>query len=307
MNLNLVQSYSRTIYLLLLSTLVLAAISRSVAAEEELPTKAVQEFVTVLEQIKRNYIFEQSDEVVIESAIRGMVSSLDPYSRYLNAEELAQFQRATGSTSGSPVWSLSVKQSGYVYLDIDFFQLTIEDYIKRDLAKVNDLAGLVIDLRDNGGGFVDSAVAVADLFLDNKLVVNAKGRSAEANRDLSTRRLTPFINVPIVILVNENTASAAEIFAAAMQDHQRATIIGTSSYGKGTVQSLIYTSFGAIQITTSMNYRPSGRAIQGEGVVPNYDVSNKDSLKQFVSESSINKVLYDLIIKEQLTQQAVSQ
>ena len=306
MNLNLVQSFLRPISLLLLSTLVLAVVSRSVTAEEELPTKAVQEFVTVLEQIKQNYVYTQSDEVLIESAIRGMVSALDPFSRYLNTKELAQFQQATSSTSGTPIWSLSVKQSGYVYLDIDFFQLTIADYIKRDLAKVNNLAGLVIDLRDNGGGFVNSAVAVADLFLDDKLVVNAKGRSAEANRDLSSGRLTPFINVPIVILINENTASAAEIFAAAMQDHQRANIIGTTSYGKGSVQSLIYTSFGALQITTSMNYRPSGTAIQGEGVVPNYDVSDADSLTTFISQSSVNEMLYNLIIKEQLTQEAVS-
>lgn len=307
MNLNLVLAYSRTIFLLLLSTLVLAVLSRSVIAEEELPTKAVQEFVTVLEQIKRNYVFEQSDEVLIESAIRGMVSSLDPYSRYLNAEELAQFQRASSSTTGSPIWSLSEKQGGYVYLDIDFFQLTIADYIKRDLSKVNKFTGVVIDLRDNGGGFVDSAVAVADLFLDNKLVVNAKGRSAEANRDLRTNRLTPFINVPMVILINENTASAAEIFAAAMQDHERATIIGTSSYGKGTVQSLIYTNFGAIQITTSMNYRPLGTAIQGEGVVPNYDVASKDSLEQFISVSPVNETLYNLIIKQLLLAEATEQ
>ena len=102
---NLVHSFWRSRTLLLLSTLILTSLSTSLAAEEKLPTKAVQEFVTVLEQIKRNYVFQQEDDVLIESAIRGMVSSLDPYSRYLNAEELAQFQRASSSTSGSPIWT----------------------------------------------------------------------------------------------------------------------------------------------------------------------------------------------------------
>ena len=104
----------------------------------------------------------------------------------------------------------------------------------------------------------------------------------------------------MVIIVNENTASAAEIFSAAMQDHKRASVIGTSTYGKGTVQSLIYTNFGAIQITTSMNYRPSGSAIQGEGVVPDFNLAEPDAVTRFSSASSINKQLFDAIIADLL-------
>ena len=283
--------------LLLLFTLFSAQLSEPVQAEEKLPTKAVEEFVTVLQQIKRNYVFQQSDEALIESSIRGMVSSLDPFSRYLNAEELAQFQNASNTSTGQAAWSVTELDNGYVVLDIDFFQLGIADVIASELGKVTPIQGLAIDLRQNGGGFVDSAVAVADLFLNNKLVVDARGRSAEANRNLSTSAKTPLGTVPMVIVVDSSTASAAEIFSAALQDHDRAVIIGESTYGKGTVQSLIYTNFGAIQITTSMNYRPSGSAIQGEGVVPDFNLLDAAEVQRFVSSSEWYEQLYHVIVE----------
>lgn len=237
--------------------------------EEALPTEAVEEFVTVLEQIKRNYVFEQSDPVLIEAAIRGMVTSLDPYSRYLNAEELKQFESNSSVTSSkTKVWNIEDLDSGVTYLDINFFHLSLSEKVVELLQQRNLNNGLLIDLRDNGGGFVDSAVELAGLFLDEKLVVHTRGRSPAANRYLSTDNETPFADIPVLILVNEGTASAAEIFSAAIQDHKSGLVAGGDTYGKGSVQSLIYTQYGAIQITTSLNYRPSGSGIQGEGVRP---------------------------------------
>ena len=251
---------------------------QAVLSEEELPTEAVEEFVTVLEQIKRNYVFEQSDPVLIEAAIRGMVTSLDPYSRYLNAEELKQFESSSSvKSSNSRVWSIEDLDSGITYLDINFFHLSLSDKVVEILSKRRLDKGLLLDLRDNGGGFVDSAVELAGLFLNEKLVVHTRGRSPAANRYLSTDKDTPFADVPLLILVNEGTASAAEIFSAALQDHESGLVAGTNTYGKGSVQSLIYTQYGAIQITTSLNYRPSGSSIQGEGVRPDIELSNAGS------------------------------
>ena len=101
--------------------------------------------------------------------------------------------------------------------------------------------------------------------------------------------------VPASFCWRVSTASAAEIFSAALQDHDRAVIIGESTYGKGTVQSLIYTNFGAIQITTSMNYRPSGSAIQGEGVVPDFNLLNAAEVQRFVNSSEWYEQLYHVI------------
>ena len=225
-----------------------------------------------MEQIKRNYVLEQSDEQLIEDAIRGMVSSLDNQSRYLNHEELAAFENAaTSPVTGTRAFQISTLPSGYTYLDIDFFYLSISEAVQKELEKKNN-KGLIIDLRDNGGGFLEAAVALTDLFVDEGLIVHSRGRTAEANRYYNSTETTPFRQLPVVILVNEITASASEIMAAAMQDHKRAIIIGTNTYGKGSVQSLIYTDIGAIQITTSMNYRPSGEVIHTSGVRPDIEV-----------------------------------
>ncbi len=259
--------------------LLLSGGAKSLATEEELPTEAVEEFVTVLEQIKRNYVFEQSDPVLIETAIRGMVSSLDPYSRYLNAQELRQFESSsTVKSSNTKVWDVEVLDSGIVYLDINFFHLELADRLTALLNQRDMSKGLIIDLRDNGGGFVDSAVAVADLFLNQQLVVHTRGRTSAASRYLSTNEVTPLANTPLVVVVNEGTASAAEIFSAAIQDHKAGLVLGNNTYGKGSIQSLIYTRFGAIQITTSLNYRPSGGSIQGVGIRPDIGLTGDPSM-----------------------------
>jgi carboxyl-terminal processing protease len=137
------------------------------------------------------------------------------------------------------------------------------------------IKGVVLDLRNNPGGLLDQAATVADVFLDKGLIVYTKARSGE--RDLvyqahpndSSRRH----DYPLVVLVNGGTASAAEIVAGALQDQQRALTLGTSTFGKGSVQTIIPLSDGsALRLTTALYYTPNGTAIQAKGIVPDFIV-----------------------------------
>ena len=165
-------------------------------------------------------------------------------------------------------------QRGYGYIRISDFGDDTADGVKsgmRALLKKNGgpLAGLVLDLRDNPGGLLDAAVDVSDAFLDSGLIVSARGRTPDANFQ---RRATPgdlLGGAPMVVLVNQGTASAAEIVAGALQDDHRALILGVQTFGKGSVQTVIPLAQGdAIKLTTALYYTPSGRSIQAQGIVP---------------------------------------
>lgn len=131
------------------------------------------------------------------------------------------------------------------------------------------LAGLVLDLRSNPGGVLDTAVAVADTFLDGGLIVSAEGRMADARFRINATPGDMLDGAPLTVLVNKGSASAAEIVAGALKDHGRATIIGTPTYGKGSVQTIMPLSDGnAIKLTTSRYYTPSGLSIHARGVTP---------------------------------------
>jgi carboxyl-terminal processing protease len=169
-------------------------------------------------------------------------------------------------------------QKGYGYLRIaDFGDDTAPAVAVslKELVKKNGgpLQGLVMDLRDNPGGLLDAAVAVSDDFLDSGVIVTAKGRAADATL---TRNATPgdmLAGAPLVVLVDGGTASAAEIVAGALQDDHRALIVGTQSFGKGSVQTVIPLPEGdAIKLTTALYYTPSGRSIQAQGIAPDVDV-----------------------------------
>lgn len=169
-------------------------------------------------------------------------------------------------------------QQGYGYLRISDFGDDTADGVKsgmRALLKKNDgpLRGLVLDLRDDPGGLLDAAVDVSDDFLDSGIIVSAKGRAVDAN---FVRRATPgdlLGGAPLVVLVNEGTASAAEIVAGALQDNHRALIMGVQTFGKGSVQTVIPLPQGdAIKLTTALYYTPSGRSIQAQGIVPDVAV-----------------------------------
>ncbi len=133
----------------------------------------------------------------------------------------------------------------------------------------NMLDGVVLDLRNNPGGVLDSAVDVSDLFLDSGVIVSADGRSSESRFTRSAHRGDILDGAPIVVLVNSGSASASEIVAGALQDHNRATIVGTPTFGKGLVQTVMPLSRGrAIKITTSRYYTPSGDSIHEVGITP---------------------------------------
>jgi carboxyl-terminal processing protease len=133
------------------------------------------------------------------------------------------------------------------------------------------LAGVVLDLRNDPGGLLDQAVAVADDFLDHGIIVSTHGRHKTDDETWAAKPGGDMIgNLPVVVLTNNGTASAAEIVAAALQDNHRALVLGTRTFGKGSVQTLIPLSGnGAIRLTTARYYTPSGRSIQGQGITPN--------------------------------------
>jgi carboxyl-terminal processing protease len=169
-------------------------------------------------------------------------------------------------------------QKGYGYLRIsDFGDDTAPAVASsmKELVKKNGgpLQGLVMDLRDNPGGLLDAAVAVSDDFLDSGVIVTAKGRAADATL---TRNASPgdmLAGAPLVVLVDGGTASAAEIVAGALKDNHRALIVGTQSFGKGSVQTVIPLPEGdAIKLTTAFYYTPSGHSIQAQGITPDVDV-----------------------------------
>ena len=179
-------------------------------------------------------------------------------------------------------------EPGFAYIRIALFQeLTVRDLdtaikkIKKltDVEENSKLKGLILDLRNNPGGLLDSAIGVADKFLDsqtlgeNQLIVYTKGKLEEAQvtAKASPKELLP--KVPIVVLINEGSASASEIVAGALQDHKRAIIVGNRSFGKGSVQTLIpIDKSSAIKLTTAVYYTPLGRSIQAKGIEPDINL-----------------------------------
>ncbi len=166
-------------------------------------------------------------------------------------------------------------ENGYGYIRIaSFNNHTLHD-VARHLARLinqngMNLNGLLIDLRDNPGGILDSAIAISDLFLTQGTIVSTKGRFFDANQKYMASKNDILEGAPMVVLINKGSASAAEILAGALKDNNRATVVGTRSYGKGSVQSLIPLGNGqtALKLTTAKYYTPSGLSIDGIGISP---------------------------------------
>ena len=165
-------------------------------------------------------------------------------------------------------------ESGFGYVRITQFQAGTDKGLAEALKKLETenkgtLRGMILDLRNNPGGVLNSAVGVSDAFLDNGLIVYTEGRVADSKMKLSATPGDLLNGAPMVVLINGGSASASEIVAGALQDHKRAVIMGTKSFGKGSVQTIIPVSNGAaLKITTARYYTPSGRSIQASGIVP---------------------------------------
>ncbi|MFG6668101.1 S41 family peptidase [Halomonas sp. HNIBRBA4712] len=176
--------------------------------------------------------------------------------------------------------SESVRQEllepGYGYLRISQFQTRTPEQAGEALSRMSreqPLQGLVLDLRNNPGGVLQSAVGVADLFLDSGRIVYTEGRLANTEMSFSANPATPARDTPLVVLINGGSASAAEIVAGALQDQRRAIIMGTESFGKGSVQQIMPLGNGeGLKLTTALYYTPNGRSIQAQGIVPDVEV-----------------------------------
>jgi len=151
-----------------------------------------------------------------------------------------------------------------------------------------DLRGVILDLRNNPGGLLGEAIEVVDEFIDQGLIVSVRGRSEEQTREFYATKNGNFQQYPIVVIVNEGSASASEVVAEALQDSKRATILGTSTFGKGSVQTIIRLEDGSgLKLTTAKFYAPSGRSISEVGVTPDVFVEN-DNAKDKQLETAVD-------------------
>ncbi len=348
-------------------------------AKEELAWEQAQLLTEVLERVKRDYVEPIDDAVLLESAIRGMVSDLDAHSQYLDASEyrdiristtgsytgvgieVAEIQgtiRVIAPIAGSPA-ALSGIRSGDEIIAVDGVAVestrlqdtlgrlrgvagskvtvtvlretaVIEHEMRREVIRVASvhkeflspsfgyvrisqfrentarevtravdelqganggmLDGMVLDLRNNPGGVLDAAVDVSDLFLDSGIIVTADGRSSDSRFTRSAHRGDILDGAALIVLVNTGSASASEIVAGALQDHNRATIVGTPTFGKGLVQTVMPLSRGrAIKLTTSRYYTPSGDSIHEVGVTPDIFIEDTPGFPDSSLSGRINR------------------
>ena len=181
------------------------------------------------------------------------------------------------------------------YIRLSQFSDTTAREVSRALDELQDendgmLDGLVLDLRDNPGGVLDAAVEVSDLFLNKGVIVTADGRTAEARFSRSAHRGDVLDGADMIVLVNNGSASASEIVAGALQDHGRALVVGTETFGKGLVQTVMPLSKGrAIKLTTSRYYTPSGDSIHETGITPDIYVSDTPGIPSQVLTAHVNR------------------
>ena len=361
------------------------SIGSGVFAEREtksaagLPVEELRTFSDVFGRIKNDYVEDVEDSEMLNNAIRGMLSGLDPHSSYLDQEQFKELQVGTSGEFGglgievgmedgfvkviapiddtpaqragvesgdliirlddTPVKGLtlndavkimrgkpgtvlrltvvregvdqplkidikravikvkSVKsrmlEDGFGYVRISQFQSkTAENMVDaiEGLKKESDgaLKGMVLDLRNNPGGVLNGAVAVSDAFLKKGLIVYTEGRVSDSKLRFNATPDDVLNTAPLVILVNQGSASASEIVSGALQDHHRAIVVGTPTFGKGSVQTILPLSNGtAVKLTTARYYTPSGRSIQAEGIKPDIEL---DQVRVSAVERSIDPI-----------------
>lgn len=328
-----------------------------------LPIDELRSFAEVYSRVKRHYVTEVDDADLLNHAIRGMLSGLDPHSAYLDASEYRDLQVGTsgefgglgievGMESGfvrviapiddtpasraglrpgdlitriddTAVQGLTLNEAvqrmrgprgseivltivregedrpisvtlvrdtirvrsvraetlapGFGYVRITNFQArTARDLVRaiEDLQAESKLRGLVLDLRNNPGGVLNASVGVTDVFLDGGLIVYTEGRLEDSQFRYSASPGDALDGAPLVVLVNEGSASASEIVAGALQDHGRAVIMGSTTFGKGSVQTILPLGRDtALKLTTARYFTPEGRIIQSEGIRPDIEVA----------------------------------
>ncbi len=362
---------TRNVLILALGLLlgVSLAVGHGVLAERNeeqaaVPYEQLRTFTDVFARIKSDYVESVEDKTLLENAIRGMLSGLDPHSAYLDQDQFRELQIGTKGEFGGlgievgmedgfvkviapiddtpaeragiqagdlivrlndkPVKGMSlteavkimrgkpgteimltvvregeeaplkititrdvikvksvkhrVLEEGFGYLRITQFQAkTAEDVGEAldEMLEGGTLKGLVLDLRNNPGGVLNAAVDVSDVFLDKGLVVYTEGRVEDSQLRFSATPGDELGDAPMVVLVNGGSASASEIVAGALQDHSRAIVMGSQTFGKGSVQTILPLNNGtALKLTTARYFTPSGRSIQAEGIAPDIVLSD---------------------------------
>ena len=337
-------------------------------------------FSEVLEKINQEYVEEIDQSEVMDSAINGILQSLDPYSGYMSPEIFEETQIETSGEFGglgievsmeagvvkiitpiddTPASKAGVKAGDYIvringeqvqgktlmeavnlmrgpvgtsieitirrkglkkakifkitreiieiksviselkdkkvgYLRLRSFNENSDTQLKKEISKLEKnekLVGYILDLRNNPGGLLSQAVKISDFFLDDGEIVSTKGRKSRENRKFFARKGDRINGKPLIVLVNRGSASASEIVAGALQDQKRAILLGETTYGKGSVQSIIpLKNRGAIRLTISKYYLPSGKSISDIGVSPDIKVEEKeeDFLINTVTDNQLN-------------------
>ena len=328
----------------------------------------------VLEKVQDEYVDEIDQAEVMDSAINGILQSLDPYSAYMNPKIFEEMQTETSGEFGglgievsmeggvvkvispiddTPASRVGVKAGDYIvringeqvqgktlmeavnlmrgpvgspieitirrkglkkakiftiireiieiksvisklidneigYLRLRAFNENSSNQLKGEISKLeknNKLVGYILDLRNNPGGLLSQAVRISDFFLDDGEIVSTRGRKSRENRKFFAKKGDRIKGKPLIVLINNGSASAAEIVAGALQDQKRAVLLGEATYGKGSVQSIIpLRNKGAIRLTISKYYLPSGKSISEVGVTPDIRVEEEDE------EFSINTI-----------------
>ena len=193
--------------------------------------------------------------------------------------------------------SMIALNGGFVYARITTFSDTTAEDFATGIARLRrdhgaKPRGVLIDLRNNPGGVLEAAVEVADQLLESGVIVSADGRTPAARFSMNATPGDILPGVPVVLLVNGGTASAAEILAGALQDHHRATLLGRRTFGKGSVQTVMPLAQGrAIKLTTSRYFTPSGRSIQGKGIEPDQSFEDVDALPLDLDDSRVRATL----------------
>ena len=334
------------------------------ADREQLPLDDLRKFTAVFSRIKDAYVEEVSDSKLLESAIKGMLSELDPHSTYLAPKDYEELEESTSGAFGGlgievglengfvkvitpiddtpaqkagvkagdviikldekPVKGMSLEEAvqlmrgapgsileltimrdgetaplvipveravikvtsvksrmlddGYGYVRITQFQAETGSQFRAALNSLKKdaggaLSGVVLDVRNNPGGVLQAAVDTVDAVLDEGLVVYTEGRIQSSRLRFSAKAGDILADTPIVVLINGGSASASEIVAGALQDHRRAVVMGTQSFGKGSVQTVIpLDETHAIKMTTARYFTPDGRSIQATGIKPDIEV-----------------------------------
>jgi len=352
--------------IIVLSLLSLGILITSVCAKNNLYEK-IDLFGEVLENIKKDYVDDIDQAEIMDSAINGVLQSLDPYSAYMSPELFKEMQTDTKGEFGglgieigmeagvvkvispiddTPAAKAGIKAGDYIVkigkeqvqgkslleavklmrgpvgtsidltvrrknikkpLEFSIVRKIIEvqsvsseikgkeknlGYIRlksfnensdkqfleslKEFEKKSKVKGYVLDLRNNPGGLLTQAISITDFFLDDGEIVSTKGRKISETRKFFARKGDEINGKPIVVLINNGSASAAEIFAGALKDHKRAIILGENSYGKGSVQSIIpLKNGGGMRLTISKYYLPSGKSISEVGVTPDIYVEEE--------------------------------